>query len=314
LRMAGSYHKIGDTLDEMGDSAKALNSLRKAHKLMKIHGGDDYPDIGEVLNSLGCALDSLGKFSQSYKAYSASLDFCLRIFGEMHPKTSIAYYNLGWHYSAKKNLDLAFPYIQKSCQIDEKILGADHIEMGTDIYMLGNLYLETGRVREAEECYNRSLRIRREHLGDHHTDTAVVVRSLGRLDEERGDIEAALEKYLHCLRVEEDIYGGMHRETADSRKYVARALIALGRVSEAKLQMEQALKAELASFKSDRQPDVGETYHLLGIIEQKLGRLPQAASHFQKAWTIRKKALDPGSDEIKSSYEAWRECGGKPER
>jgi len=137
---------------------------------------------------------------------------------------------------------------------------------------------------------------------------------LGRLDEERGDIEAALEKYLHCLRVEEDIYGGMHRETADSRKYVARALIALGRVSEAKLQMEQALKAELASFKSDRHPDVGETYHLLGIIEQKLGRLPQAASHFQKAWTIRKKALDPGSDEIKSSYEAWRECGGKPER
>jgi tetratricopeptide (TPR) repeat protein len=76
--------------------------------------------------------------------------------------------------------------------MDEKALGPDSPELGTDLNNLGTLYLVISRYDEAQKCYQRALKIRIKAFGDHDpavaetmNSYAIVLRGLKRDGEAR---------------------------------------------------------------------------------------------------------------------------------
>lgn len=61
--------------------------------------------------------------------------------------------------------------------MDEKALGPDSPELGTDLNNLGTLYFVTKRYDEAQKVYQRALGIRLKALGDHDPAVAETMNS-----------------------------------------------------------------------------------------------------------------------------------------
>ena len=56
----------------------------------------------------------------------------------------------------------------RALKVDEKKLGADHLDTAKDLIVLANLYRDTAQYAKAEPLYQRALKIREKSLGPNH--------------------------------------------------------------------------------------------------------------------------------------------------
>ena len=70
--------------------------------------------------------------------------------------------------------------VRRSLSINERIYGADHPEVATDLNNLAALYASQGRYSKAEPLYLRSLQICEQRLGVEHPSTVTVRQNYDR--------------------------------------------------------------------------------------------------------------------------------------
>jgi tetratricopeptide (TPR) repeat protein len=124
--------------------------------------------------------------------------------------------------------------------IRQKVLGAEHPDILTNVDSLGSVLRRQGRYEAAEEMSRRALEGREKVLGKEHPDTLTSVGNLAGVLRYQGKYEAAEEMNRRALEGREKVLGKEHPHTLMSVWCLADLLKCLGRRDEAMLLYERA--------------------------------------------------------------------------
>lgn len=94
---------------------------------------------------------------------------------------------------------------QRALQGNENALGLEHSSTLDSVNCIGNLYMEQGKLVEAEEAYQRALQGYEKTLGLEHTSTLCVVKNIGLLYRNQNKLAEAERMYMRALEGYEKI-------------------------------------------------------------------------------------------------------------
>ncbi len=94
-------------------------------------------------------------------------------------------------------------YLQ-ALHLRKEMLGAQHLQTGRSLHLLGLLYAKQRKYRQADACLQQALRIYEEQLEPQHTKIAMTLNYLVLLYEEWGKGEQAERYYQRALATQEE--------------------------------------------------------------------------------------------------------------
>ncbi|KAK5653385.1 hypothetical protein OQA88_8870 [Cercophora sp. LCS_1] len=158
------------------------------------------------------------------------------------------------------------------------------------MHMLGNLYMNQGRLTEAESMYQRALEGFEKALGRDHTSTLDTVNNLGNLYMNQGRLTEAESMYQRALEGFEKALGRDHTSALGTVGNLGLLYVDQGRLTEAKSMYQRALEGFEKALGRDHTLTL-DTVNNLGNLYQNQGRLTEAKSMYQRALEGYEKAL-----------------------
>nr|WP_298883109.1 tetratricopeptide repeat protein [uncultured Bradyrhizobium sp.] len=159
---------------------------------------------------------------------------------------------------------------------------------------LGNLYLDAGRLSEAEATMRRALAITRARSGEAHPNVAATTGNLATVLEHEGRYAEAEKLYQQTLQAYERIYGPDHPTTAIGLNNLANVYSAQGRNEAAAGLQERVLAIYEKAFGPDS-PDVGRALNNLANSYASLGRNEQALGLYRRSLGVMERKFGEGS-------------------
>ena len=129
--------------------------------------------------------------------------------------------------------------------------------------MLGDLYFDQGRLKEAEAMYQRALEGKEKALGPDHTSTLNTVNNLGLLYAGQGRLKEADAMYQRALEGKEKAFGPDHTSTLDTVNNLGNLYADQGRLKEAEAMYQRALEG----FQTALGPSHWKSQLVIGNIE-----------------------------------------------
>jgi Tfp pilus assembly protein PilF len=102
---------------------------------------------------------------------------------------------------------------QRALKGFEKAWVPDHTSTLNTVSRLGSLYMDQGKLAEAEQMYRRALKGREKALGPDHTSTLGTVNNLGTLYVDQGKLAEAEQMYQRALDGYQRSSGSNHPNT-----------------------------------------------------------------------------------------------------
>ncbi|KAH7119384.1 hypothetical protein B0J13DRAFT_532484 [Dactylonectria estremocensis] len=167
----------------------------------------------------------------------------------------------------------------------------DELVMGS-LHMLGLLYSDQGKFKEAEEMYERALEGKEKALGPHHTSTLMTVNNLGNLYSDQGKFKEAEEMYERALEGKEKALGLHHTSTLDTVNNLGNLYNSQGKFKEAEEMYERALEGKEKAPGPD-QISTLHTVNNLGTLYKDQGKFKEAEEMYERALEGKEKALGP---------------------
>jgi len=109
-------------------------------------------------------------------------------------------------------------------------------------HMLGILYYNQCKLKEAEKMYQRALKGKEKTWGSEHTSTLGTVNNLGNLYRDQGKLKEAEKMYQRALKEKEKAWGSEHTSTLDTVNNLGNLYHDQGKLKEAEEMYQRALK------------------------------------------------------------------------
>jgi tetratricopeptide (TPR) repeat protein/class 3 adenylate cyclase len=241
-----------------------------------------------------------------------------------------------------QSMSQAGEYLERALALSSKLEGSDGLLAAITQNLMANLMLKLTHHRGAEKLFRKVLNIRKKQLTENDPLIAEVLHDLANLYLEGGNFKQAKECFLQAIAIGETLGSGKSAKLADSYNDLACVYAKLDCKAEAEDLFNKALSMrentlgrnhvelteslnDLASFLTDcnreeeaepllvraldiRQRVLGEkhilvaeTLHAIALLYQKQDD-DRATDFFQRAFEIRKAALDPSDPDIAESY------------
>ena len=159
---------------------------------------------------------------------------------------------------------------------------------------LGNLYLDAGRLSEAEAAMRRALAVTRARSGEAHPNVAATMGNLATVLEHEARYTEAEKLYQQTLQAYERIYGPNHPTTAIGLNNLANVYSAQGKNEAAAGLQERVLAVYEKTFGPDS-PDVGRALNNLANSYASLGRNDQALGLYRRSLAVMERKFGEGS-------------------
>ena len=253
--------RLSDTLSALGGLARDKENLTEAvsyfeRALTNLQAANSPPsDVASAMDNLGDVYGLLGRFDDGERMLKQALDLFDRSFG--------------------KNAETAPNY--------DKMLND-----------LGNLYLDAGRLVDAEAAMRRSLAITRARNGEAHPNVAGTMGNLATVLEHEGRYAEAEKLYQQTLQAYERIFGPNHATTAIGLNNLANVYSAQGRNEAASGLQERVLAIYEKAF-GPESPDVGRALNNLANSYMDMGRTAQALDLYRQALVVMERKFGEGS-------------------
>ncbi|KST62245.1 tetratricopeptide repeat protein [Mastigocoleus testarum] len=197
----------------------------------------------------------------------------------------------------------AISFQEKALEIQEKVLGKEHLKIAITLNDLAEFYQLQGLYLKVEPLYLRSLKINERNNDDVCPHIASSLNGLGKLYQGRGIYARAERMYLRSLAIREKVLGKKHPDVAESLYNVAEIYRLRGNydASEAFYLRSLAIREKIFGKKH---PKVVKTLDGLLKLKYKLGifgkfydrriekELESFKSLHQRSVAIREKMLD----------------------
>ncbi|MCP3385108.1 MULTISPECIES: CHAT domain-containing tetratricopeptide repeat protein [unclassified Bradyrhizobium] len=253
--------RLSDTLAALGGLARDKENYREAagyfeRALTGLQAANAPPvDIASAMDNLGDTYGLQGRFDDSERLLQQGIALLDRSFGG--------------------NAEAAPNY--------DKMLND-----------LGNLYLDAGRLSDAEATMRRALAITRTRSGDAHPNVAATMGNLATVLEHEARYVEAEKLYQQTLQVYERIYGANHPTTAIGLNNLANVYSAQGKHEAAAGLQERVLAIDEKAFGADS-PDVGRALNNLANSYASLGRSDQALGLYRRSLAVMERKFGEGS-------------------
>ncbi len=194
----------------------------------------------------------------------------------------------------------AEPLYQRTLQIQEHVLGPDHLDVARTLNYLAVLYWYQSKHTEAEPLYQRTLQIRERAQGPDHPDVATSLNNLGALYWEQGRYAEAEPLYRRALHTLEQALGPDHSLVSQTLNNLALLLGDQEKYAEAEPLHWQTLSIQEQALGPDH-PFLSKALNNLGFLFLNQGKYAEAEPLFQRALTIQEQRQEADHYEVATS-------------
>jgi len=295
LRVAENLGDLGMILRRQGDYAGAEPLLSASLSLRRQLLPAQHPDIAYAMTDLAQVRNDLGEYDSAEALYREALASMQISLGETHPNVGVTMITLARVLKTRRDFDGARDMLLRALEIRRKALGEHHPSVALNLNDIGQTYLESGDLGNAERYY-------REALGIYPADSpgrSMVIYNLGQVAEKRGDYVAAERQYREALVGQRKHYGDEHDRVAMQLNRLGIVLYRQKRLDEAEAAMRQAL----AIYRKRLAPGHQRFAVVLLPLGQLLierGRVEEAGPLLREALKVRQEAFgenDPRTTE-----------------
>lgn len=201
--------------------------------------GPEHPLTTEPLNNLGTLYMDELRFDDAERVFTEAMAVREQIFGHRHPKVAHLLLNLGIIANKRGHFDEALRRQNEALSILEDALGANDPSVAVAVVAVGETHMAMQEPAAALPFIARALAIDEAAVGPDHPDVAWDLNSLAAVHndlEQWEDARRAAERaiVIRAAHLTPDRVG-------QSRVQLARALVGLGRLDEARAAARQAI-------------------------------------------------------------------------
>ncbi|MCJ1425603.1 hypothetical protein MMC29_003503 [Sticta canariensis] len=157
---------------------------------------------------------------------------------------------------------------------------------------LGALYLDQGKMKEAEEMYLRALTGYEKAWGAEHASILDLVKNLGILYSDQGKRNEVEEMYLRALPGKEKAWGAEHTSMLDKVNNLGLLYSRQGKMEEAEGMYLRALTGKEKTWGAEHTSTL-DTVNNLGLLYSRQGKMEEAEGMYLRALTGKEKAWGP---------------------
>jgi tetratricopeptide (TPR) repeat protein len=209
--------------------------------------------------------------------------------------------SLGWIYAKFAQYDKALELFKKCLTIELKILGAEHTDVATTYYYIGDLWQKKGEYDKALEFYEKCLAIELKTLGAEHPYVAQCYTDLGVVWSDMGEYDKALELYEKGLAIRLMAFGAEHPDVATSFNNLGSAWSSKGEYDKALDLYEKCLAIRLKTLGAEH-PYVATSFNNLGVVWSIKGEYDKALEFYEKGLAIELKTLGAEHPNVATSF------------
>ncbi len=184
----------------------------------------------------------------------------------------------------------AIPLAERVLEIQERILGENHLDVAVSLNNLAFLYDTQRQYDKAELLHQRSLAIKEGILGENHPSVATSLNNLAGLYKSQRQYDKAEALYQRSLAIREKTLGEDHPEVAESLNNLATLYKSQGQYDKAEIFLQRALSINQKAFEENH-PSVALSLNNLANLYQAQGLYSKAEPLLQRSLVIREKTL-----------------------
>jgi serine/threonine protein kinase len=185
-------------------------------------------------------------------------------------------------YGAIGRADLGISHGTTALAIRRRLLGDDHLLTMQSMQSLGLLFVEQGKLDQAEPLYREAVERSRRTMGTDHPETLEATTWLGYLLKTKGKLDAA-EPYLReALERRRRVLGDDHVDTLTSITYMADLLHAQGRFAQAEPLIREALDRSRRVLGDDHRNTLAALVNMGRLLKDQ-GKLEAAQPLYEEA-------------------------------
>jgi eukaryotic-like serine/threonine-protein kinase len=283
---------MGRVYNRLGLGAEAQPLLEKALAgLIEIHGVSD-PENAAILNELGNALVSQGKFEPAEARLQEALKMRRELLGPESPEVAETLRDLANAAQARGDSKVAEQYFRDSLALYSRLGLSSTPQAAFVMNDLATLLSFGGRYGDSAHLLQSALEIDRLALGPDHARVIMETHNLAFALQAQGEFAAADPLFRQSMEQMRRVFGPEHPYTIDALSNYGRFLRHRGDLAAA----EQTLREVLDLNLRVRGPEhmlVGTSEVNLAMVLHDLGRVDEADQQFRAALAIYTKSLPP---------------------
>ena len=227
-------------------------------------------------------------------------------------KDTFVFSNIARMYISTGDFQEALSWYKKVLDIQENILGKEHLDTATTYENIAYAENECGNYDESFKWYEKALKIRKSKLGKEHPSIGSIYHNIGKLVGDQGREDLAIDWDLKALKIREKYLGKDHPETANTYNNLGFSYEYLGQYEKALEMNFKSLAAKEKSLRKDH-PHIGMTYACIASVYEKQGKYFESLELYKKALEIRENALGKKHPFTARTYNSlgkiYRLCG-----
>lgn len=280
--------KLSDPEENRGSQITARELLDSGTK--RLEGGlNDQPETkAALLATVGAVYDSLGQYQDALPILSESL----RLQAQTHDDTRInTLLELGQARIGVGDLPGAEAPLHEALHLSQNNFGANSLESGHSLWVLGMLRHQQGQFGEAKELYFRSLSVL-ETATAPQTDIAAVLDDLAKVYVREQQWVLAKQNYERALEIYRRVFGDDHPRVAMRLNNLATVEQNMGALPQAEKLYREAIRLYERAY-GDRHPETATGKGNLGLLLQREARLAEAEPLLRSALDINLSVYGP---------------------
>ena len=272
-------NEVANVLEEVGlitaqtdaDQARGEKFVREAYNIhLKLFGPSDLRTAGSASN-LGSTALYAGRNEESEHYYREALAAETKYLGKDHPDTIVDLENTANAVARQKRFDEATDLEKEVLARRRAVLGDDNRLVARTMVNIGVLLSSAGKLDEAQAAYSEAMPRFVKAYGAQHPDVLRLTYAFGVLRYRQRAYSDAERVLRDTLAGQAKLHPDDHPVLADTRLYLGKALLELGRLDEARAVLQRAREVILKAYGADS-ADARDAKEAL----EKLARLQEA--------------------------------------
>ena len=285
-RVAEIWIEIGVVQGDEGRLKEAERSVRHGLEIEKRLVPQSDPRLMEAQAELGRVLGQAGSYKDAVAVLEPIVNQAVpgkSLSADQEYALSMALLALGFAKISLGDRPAAESLMLRSLELDRRLFGESHPQVGTDLSNLATTRFGQGRYAEAESLYREASGIFKNWYGPDHPDTATIMGSLARtlmLEGKDSDAEPILKQVLEA---QEKAYGQTDFRVAFTLDSIGRIAEKQGNFREAEFNFNRAVAIDRAQL--------GEENYQTAILSADLGDAYAREANYARAEPILQNAV-----------------------
>jgi eukaryotic-like serine/threonine-protein kinase len=252
ITLAGTYGRLENALQILGQVEAMSERLG--------HPGLHHV---EALSAAGVALFSHARYEEAATAFGDAARLAGELHGIDHPVRLGALGNLAHTQAEMGNFDIAEQLFGDVIDIQRRVLGEQHPNLGKTLHSMGSLHWRQGEVESAQAWWLKARKTLLQRLPPEHPDVAAIQNALALAARELGDLEQAEVMFHEALTSLRLAYG-------ESNLRVPMILVNLSGIRSRQGEIDEAI-ALLKDAKRMQINIVGEYHNHVAHVRRNIG-------------------------------------------